>query len=78
MTEQCLCLNGERLPASFVCGLRPIDGAFATAGISCANAMIFQKHGEVCNNRFFVLDFKSESVIGDFTSLESFQRQVES
>ena len=65
MKEQCLAVNGERLPATFNRGTRPLDAAFATAGINCISATIFQKHGGVGDHRCFVLDFHSESVVGD-------------
>ncbi len=65
MKEQCFTVNGQRLPATFVQGSRPLDTAFATAVINCMNATIFQKHVGVGDHRCFVLDFHSESVVGD-------------
>ena len=40
MQEQCLAVNGERLPPTFNRGSRPLDAVFATAGINCASATI--------------------------------------
>jgi len=65
MTEQCLAVNGEKLPPTFNRGSRPVDGVYATAGIDCVSATIFQKYGGVGDHRCFALDFKSVSMIGD-------------
>ncbi len=65
MSEQCLLVNGKKLPPTFNQGSRPIDSIFETAGVSCVNATIFQNHSSVGDHRCFSLDFKSESVIGD-------------
>jgi len=65
MQEQCLAVNGEHLPPTFNRGSPPLDAAFATAGINCASATIFQKNRGVGDHRCFVLDFQSTSVIGD-------------
>ena len=71
LTEQCLLVNGKPLPATHVSGRLPIDGCFATAGITCVNASILPEHGGIGDHRLFVLDFTSDSVIGsDFPRVQ--------
>ena len=65
MKELCLAVNGEHLPSTFNRGTRLLDAAFATAGINCTSATIFQKNRGVGDHRCFVLDFHSASMIGD-------------
>ena len=64
MKEQCCIHNGDRLPATFVRGTRPIDGVFATGGIEVIHAGILGKYAGVGDHRCFVLDFTSKSVLG--------------
>jgi len=64
MTEQCLKVNGVRLPATHVSGSRPIDGVFATPGITSVNAMVLPLYGNLGDHRCLIIDFTSESVLG--------------
>ena len=64
MSEQCLKLNGEHLPATFVEGSWAIDAVFATTGVEVVNAGLLPKRGGVGNHRCFILDFTSASVFG--------------
>ena len=66
MSEQCLLATGQKLPPTFSSGgTKPIDGVFATAGINCVNATIFEKYGGVGDHRLFALDIASVSMIGN-------------
>ena len=66
MLEQCLLATGQKLPPTFSRGgTKPIDDVFATAGINCVNATIFEKYGGMGDHRLFALDIVSASTIGD-------------
>jgi len=64
MKEQCHLHTGDRLPATFVTGTRPIDAVFATSGIEVLNAGLLSKYGGVGDHRAFVLDFTTASILG--------------
>ncbi len=63
MKDQCLVVSGECLPSTFNQGTCLLETVFATAGINCASATIFQKNGGVGDHCCFVLDFHSMSMI---------------
>ena len=65
MTEQCKVATGRRLPATFVTGTRIIDTVYATTGIKVTNAALLPKYGVIGDHRYFIVDFRSASVIGD-------------
>ncbi len=64
LSEQCLQCMGMQVPPTFRDGTVPIDAIFATAGIGCVNAYILPHKGGVGDNRCFILNFTSSSVIG--------------
>ena len=64
LTEQCLQCNGLHMPPTFWDGTVPIDAVFAMPGIECINAYILPHKGEVGDQRCFILDITSTSVIG--------------
>ena len=65
MQEQYRAYTGKQLPATFLRGPRPIDGVFATTGVTVRNAGLLRRRGGVGDHRCFILDFESLSVFGN-------------
>jgi hypothetical protein len=64
LSKQCLQCTGMHIPLTFRGGTVPIDAIFATARIVCINAYILPHKGGMGDNRCFILNFTSPSVIG--------------
>jgi hypothetical protein len=62
--ELCRKHTGIRIPPTHCRGSAPIDGIFATPGITCVNAFILPQYGGVGDHRCFIIDLTSESLIG--------------
>jgi hypothetical protein len=68
--EICQHHTGQFLPPTFRTGSIPINGIFATHGIECVNVTLLPHLGGVGDHRCFIIDFTSESVIGnDFPNI---------
>ncbi len=68
--EMCHHHTGLHLPPTFRTGSIPIDWIFATSGIQCVNVTLLPHLGGVGDNRCFIIDFSSKSVIGtDFPNI---------
>ena len=67
MEEQFKCLHGKEAPYSHVKGKIPIMGCFATKGVEVKAYFISGHHayGSVGDHRLHVIDFSSQSIIGD-------------
>ena len=65
MREVCHKVTGEPLPATHLRGRLPIDGVFCTAGAECTAATLLPPRAGVGDHRVFLLDFASETIIGD-------------
>jgi hypothetical protein len=62
--ELCRKHTGIPTPPTHRRGSAPIDGIFATPGITCVNAFILLQYGGVGDHRCFIIDLTSESLIG--------------
>ncbi len=62
--ELCQKHTGILIPLTHRKGSAPIDGIFATPGITCVNAFILPQYGGVSNHRCFIINLTSESLIG--------------
>jgi hypothetical protein len=62
--ELCRKHTGIPIPPTHRRGSAPIDGIFATPGITCVNAFILPQYGGVGNHRCFIIDLTSELLIG--------------
>ena len=67
MKEQFKLLHGKEAPYSHIKGKLPIMGCFATSGVEIKAYFISDHHayGSVGDHRIHVLDFSSQSIIGD-------------
>jgi hypothetical protein len=65
MREICHKVTGVPLPATHLRGRIPIDGVFCTAGADCTSATLLPPRAGVGDHRVFLLDFASETIIGD-------------
>ena len=67
MKEQFKLLHGKEAPYSHIKGKLPIMGCFATSGVEIKAYFIsdHHAHGSVGDHRLHVLDFSSQSIIGD-------------
>jgi hypothetical protein len=64
--ELCRKHTGTPIPPTHQKGSAPIDGIFATLGITCVNVFILPQYGGggVGDHRCFIIDLTSESMIG--------------
>ena len=62
--ERCLKCTSVHIPPTFRDGVIPINAIYATAGIKSVNAFILPHKGGIRDQRCFILDFTSSSIIG--------------
>jgi hypothetical protein len=62
--ELCRKHTGTPIPSTHQKGSAPINGIFATMGITCINVFILPQYGGVGDHRCFIIDLTSESMIG--------------
>jgi hypothetical protein len=65
MGKTCQRTTGAMLPATHSRGCNPIDAVFGTAGLVCTAVTLLPSRVGLGDHRVFVLDFLSETILGN-------------
>jgi hypothetical protein len=56
--------TGTPIGSTFFCGSKPLDGVWATSGITVCNATIMPAGYGIVDHRIFVINFSMMDIIG--------------